>query len=241
MMVNWVYRRRVSGASKRIFATMKSTIDAVKFSNTIQLSSFYCNHILPHYWQEYSWYFSRGIDTVKITALSNHKTIILNNYIRMFYDIVLIKTSIQHYAILDILCVPFVCIAPKTLNYLSYQSFDLECPDEGYSRNTSCSLILISTCLIIILFMTWLFIFVFRASVIILQPIKCYTQRTLFNSYDKLLVVAFCVFVLFIQCTLYCKFLWIVLFFIAPSVFSNVYLYRYLYVIIMSSLFFFSL
>jgi hypothetical protein len=72
-------------------------------------------------------------DTVKITALSNHKTGILNNYIRMFYDIVLIKTSIQHYAILEILCVPFVCIAPKTLNYLSYQSFDLECPDEGYS------------------------------------------------------------------------------------------------------------
>ena len=31
MVTNWVYWRRVSGASKRIFATMKSTIDAVKF------------------------------------------------------------------------------------------------------------------------------------------------------------------------------------------------------------------
>jgi hypothetical protein len=40
MVVNWVYWRRVSGASKRIFATIKSTIDAVKFSNTIQLSPF---------------------------------------------------------------------------------------------------------------------------------------------------------------------------------------------------------
>jgi len=40
MMANWVYWRRVSRASKRIFATMKSTIDAVKFSNTIQVSPF---------------------------------------------------------------------------------------------------------------------------------------------------------------------------------------------------------
>jgi hypothetical protein len=31
-----------------------------------------------------SCYFNRGIDTVKITALSNHKPGILNNYIRMF-------------------------------------------------------------------------------------------------------------------------------------------------------------
>jgi hypothetical protein len=30
-----------------------------------------------------SWYFNRGIDTVKITALSNHKPGILKNYIRM--------------------------------------------------------------------------------------------------------------------------------------------------------------
>ena len=30
----------VTGASKWIFATMKSTIDAVKFSNTLQLSPF---------------------------------------------------------------------------------------------------------------------------------------------------------------------------------------------------------
>ena len=31
MVTNWVYWRRVSGASKRIFVTIKSTIDAVKF------------------------------------------------------------------------------------------------------------------------------------------------------------------------------------------------------------------
>jgi hypothetical protein len=40
MVVNWVYWQRVNEASKRIFAIMKSTIDAVKFSKTIQLSPF---------------------------------------------------------------------------------------------------------------------------------------------------------------------------------------------------------
>jgi hypothetical protein len=40
MAANWVYWRRNSGASERIFETMKSTIDAVKCSNTIQLSPF---------------------------------------------------------------------------------------------------------------------------------------------------------------------------------------------------------
>ena len=40
MMANWVYWQRVNWASKRIFATKKSTIDAVKCSNTIQLSPF---------------------------------------------------------------------------------------------------------------------------------------------------------------------------------------------------------
>jgi hypothetical protein len=40
IVANWVYLRHLSGASKRIFATIKSTIDAVKFSNTIQLSPF---------------------------------------------------------------------------------------------------------------------------------------------------------------------------------------------------------
>jgi hypothetical protein len=40
MVVNWVYWQCVSGASKRIFVTMKSTIDAMKFSITIQLSPF---------------------------------------------------------------------------------------------------------------------------------------------------------------------------------------------------------
>jgi ABC-type glutathione transport system ATPase component len=38
MVANSVYWRRDSGGSKRIFATIKSRIDAVKFSNTIQLS-----------------------------------------------------------------------------------------------------------------------------------------------------------------------------------------------------------
>ena len=33
MVANWVYCRRVSEARKRIFATIKSTIDTVKFSN----------------------------------------------------------------------------------------------------------------------------------------------------------------------------------------------------------------
>jgi hypothetical protein len=40
MVANWVYCRRVSEASKRIFTTIKSTIDTVKFSNKIQLSPF---------------------------------------------------------------------------------------------------------------------------------------------------------------------------------------------------------
>jgi hypothetical protein len=40
MVRNWVYWRHVSGASKWVFATIKSTIDAMKFSNTIQLSPF---------------------------------------------------------------------------------------------------------------------------------------------------------------------------------------------------------
>jgi hypothetical protein len=40
MDANLVYWRRDSGASKRIFATIKSPIDAVKFSNALQLSPF---------------------------------------------------------------------------------------------------------------------------------------------------------------------------------------------------------
>jgi hypothetical protein len=40
MATNWVYWWRISRASKQIFATMKSTIDAMKFSNTVQLSPF---------------------------------------------------------------------------------------------------------------------------------------------------------------------------------------------------------
>ena len=91
MVANWVYWRRISGASKRIFATIKSTIDAMKYSNTIQLSSFKCNHVLLHCWQDdvsgnhlkYLMIFNRGIDTMKITALSNHQPGIWNNYIRI--------------------------------------------------------------------------------------------------------------------------------------------------------------
>ena len=37
MVANCVYWRHVSRVSKRIFATIKSTIDAMKFLNTIQL------------------------------------------------------------------------------------------------------------------------------------------------------------------------------------------------------------
>jgi hypothetical protein len=49
--------------------------------------------VLPHYWQDdvsglnkkkNLMLFNRGIDTVKITALFNHKPGILNNYIRMW-------------------------------------------------------------------------------------------------------------------------------------------------------------
>ena len=38
---------------------------------------------------------------------------------------------------------PFGFIAPK--NYLAFLFFDLSVPDEGYSRNMSCTLNLIST------------------------------------------------------------------------------------------------
>jgi hypothetical protein len=41
---------------------------------------------------------------------------------------------------------PFGFIAPKTLNYLAFQSLDfVPLPGEGYSRNVSCALNLIST------------------------------------------------------------------------------------------------
>jgi hypothetical protein len=42
----------------------------------------------------------------------------------------------------------FGFIAPKMLNYLSFQSLDFEVPDEGYSRNVLCALNLISTFLL---------------------------------------------------------------------------------------------
>ena len=40
MVANWAYWRRDNGTSKRIFAIIKSTIDVVKFTNTIHLSPF---------------------------------------------------------------------------------------------------------------------------------------------------------------------------------------------------------
>ena len=45
---------------------------------------------------------------------------------------------------LAILFRPFGFISPKTLNYLAFQSI-LNVPDEGYSKNVSCILNLIST------------------------------------------------------------------------------------------------
>ena len=41
-----------------------------------------------------------------------------------------------------------ILFAPKDLPYLAFQSFGLGIPDEGYSRNSSCSIIYISTFLL---------------------------------------------------------------------------------------------
>jgi hypothetical protein len=41
MIANWVYWRRVSGASKRIFATIKSTIDAVRYYIIMEITVLY--------------------------------------------------------------------------------------------------------------------------------------------------------------------------------------------------------
>ena len=43
---------------------------------------------------------------------------------------------------------PFGFIAPKSLNFLAFQSFYFERTDEGYSRNVSCALNLIYTFLL---------------------------------------------------------------------------------------------
>jgi len=48
--------------------------------------------------------FQRGIDTVKITALSNHKPWILNNYIRMCY----ILLSVTIYIMIELSVSVFV-------------------------------------------------------------------------------------------------------------------------------------
>jgi hypothetical protein len=62
--------------------TIKSTINAVEsFKYNTVFSILMQSCALPHYWQDdvsdnglkFSWYFNRGIDTLKITALSNPK------------------------------------------------------------------------------------------------------------------------------------------------------------------------
>ena len=83
----------------RLNYTIKSTIDAMKYSNTIQLSPFKCNHLYCYIVDKminvsgnrlkYLMIFNGGIDTMKITALSNHKPGILNTYIRI--DIIACK------------------------------------------------------------------------------------------------------------------------------------------------------
>ena len=44
--------------------------------------------------------------------------------------------------------IPIDLVLPKLSNYLAFQSFDFELPDEGYSSNVSCALNLISTFLL---------------------------------------------------------------------------------------------
>ena len=60
MVANWVYWRRVSGASKQIFSINKSIIDAVKFSNTIQLSPKYILSLICFvridFWEQSIWH-----------------------------------------------------------------------------------------------------------------------------------------------------------------------------------------
>jgi hypothetical protein len=101
MVVNCAYWRCVYGASKWIFATIKSIIDAVKFQ--IQYSYRHFNVIMcridmhtcifPYYWQDdasgnqlkinknISCYFNRGIDTVKITPLNRQFSYLHSNVI----------------------------------------------------------------------------------------------------------------------------------------------------------------
>ena len=73
-----VYWRCVSGASKRIFATINSATLLTRWRKWLKLKI------------NISCYFNRWIDTVNITALSNHKPGILNNYIRICYIILFI-------------------------------------------------------------------------------------------------------------------------------------------------------
>ena len=48
--------------------------------------------------------------------------------------------NLNYLALQVILFRPFGFIALKTLNYLTFQSFDLSVPDDVYSRNVSCAL-----------------------------------------------------------------------------------------------------
>ena len=98
--------------------TIKSTIDAVKYSNTIQLSPFKCNDVYCYIdvsgnRLKYLMIFNRGIDTMKITALFNHKPGILNNYIIICFDWTILDYGRQ------IVLESFLTVMPGTLEGLA--------------------------------------------------------------------------------------------------------------------------
>ena len=72
------------------------------------------------------------------TMQSKFSFLILDNYF-LYYLVTVKKLQTR-----TILYKPFGCIAPKTLNYLVPSLSNLSVPDEGYSRNASCELHLIS-------------------------------------------------------------------------------------------------
>jgi hypothetical protein len=92
MIANWVYLRCVSGASKRMFATFNIATLLTRWRKRLKFKT-----------TKISCYFNRGIDTVKITALSNHKPGILSNYIKMCYIIVFIEKGDGEYYRLQII------------------------------------------------------------------------------------------------------------------------------------------
>jgi hypothetical protein len=84
----------------------------------------------------------------RISNYVNHIRIIAPWVFSSVYFLKIINNYSKIKQILAILFRPFGFIAPKTLNYLAFQYFDLSVPDEGYSRNASCTLNLISTFLL---------------------------------------------------------------------------------------------